>query len=94
MNFDEACFGQRVKVLTGPYKDKIFMIEAPSTDMANAVVVANNEEEKYMSFNCNDLELLSPTLDEKLAAEKKTKVDTSTAEEAWESDRRNGTLDD
>ncbi len=94
MNFDDACFGQRVKVLTGTYKDRIFMIEGPSVDMPNAVVVANNDEERYIDISCNDLELLSPTLGERLDAEQATRTDISGAEEAWASDRRNGTLDD
>ncbi len=62
MNFDDACFGQRVKVLKGIYKNQIFKIEAPSNEIKNGVILANNQEKRYIHISCEDLELLSPTL--------------------------------
>ena len=66
MKFEDACFGQKVKVLSGPHKGRFFMIEDRSLTTTNGVVVADNEAEYYLDFSCDNLELLSPSLNQRL----------------------------
>jgi hypothetical protein len=59
MDFKDAKFGQRVRVVAqGQYTGWTFKIEAPSSELRNGVIVANNIEERYMHFACSDLELV------------------------------------
>lgn len=87
MKYDDFFGGQKVKILSGPYKDQIATVSEPSQEMFGMKVHVG--EGPYIHLPCEAFEAIDvkppsvPLGPEYYAAE-----------EEWESDKASGRLDD